>query len=231
MEKKYYSINKAVNTYRLLENIEIPHDQNYTIYAYILYEQPMNGEHGYQIYLGSYPTREEAVKKAKEIIELTEHSTIYVCKTCQWEKIDEKKDIDRTNYVPISKHPEKLDKIYYEQLEKEQKAKIKREKIMKGIEEQQQKELDPNSIENYVNNWFLAIKNYKSYQYHIQKATHFKKMFMNRKKSIKKQYKEQPEYEEQWENIYKKRLQERGEMDVFLALQKGHSELKEKILN
>lgn len=230
---QYYPIDKAVNTYRLLEKLEPPKDQNYIVYAYILFEKPVDGLHGYHIYLGAYPTSERAIKRVQEIIDLTGHQTIYATKASQWEAIDEIHKPDRTQFITPSIKKQingDLDTKYYENLKQEQEKEQKRKRIVKEIEEQQENESKADTIDHYARNWFLAITNYSKQMYHVEQKNHFEKMFEKRRQQIREQFIKQPKYEEDWLNIYEYRLTERGEENVFKSIKAGHDELYDNIL-
>lgn len=230
MEK--YNIDKATNTYRLLEKLCPPHDQNYVVYAAIIFEEPLNGLHGYHIYLGSYSSRDKALERVQEIIDLTGHQTVYATKTCQWEAIDDIHRPDRTRFITPSdknKINDDLASKYHSNLKKELEREEKRKKIVHEIEEQQENENNPDTIEHYARNWFLAISNYAKLQFHDDKLKHFKSMFVKRKEQILDQYKKQPQFEDIWLDIYKDRLTERGEENVYHSLKNGHDELYNEI--
>ena len=230
-EEKFYSLQKLVNTYKLLEKRKPPCDQEFVIYAYYLFSEPQDGIYGKQIYLGSYPTKRQALDEVNTIIKETGHDCIYVTQSCHWEYIDEKKRPDRTLYVDPKTNTEDLEKQFRYKILKEADADEERELISKELEEQAINELDPNTIEHYAHNWFNAIKNKANYEFHKQEMEHYEKMYNQRVEKIQTQYNNQPELEKDWLDTYEKRLKRRKEEDIFLMLKSGHDVLVDAILS
>jgi hypothetical protein len=230
-EKKFYSLQKLVNTYKLLEKRSPPTDQEYVIYAYFLYSEPKDGVYGKQIFLGAYPTKRKALEELDVIIRKTGHDCIYVTESCYWQDIDERKRPDRTLYMDPDTHAKELEEQYRHKILKESEQQEKRDMITRELEEQAEKELDPTTIEYYAHNWFNAIKNKSSYEYHKEQMNHYEKMFNKRADKIRQQYQDQPEYEDKWLDLYKYRLTRRGEEDIFIMMREGHKALVDEILD
>jgi len=226
-----YSNKDLANTYKKLEARAPPPDQEFCIYAYFLYTQPKDGKYGKQIFLGGYPTKKKAFLEAEKIIKETGHDCIYICETCSWEDIDSTKRFDRTFKLDPSVTQKELEEQFDLFInERYEKQKIK-EEIDKGIEEQTEKEQDSTTIDHYAHNWFNAIRDKASYEYHKSQMEYYDEMFKSRVEKIRRQYQNSPEYEEQWLNIYKERLEKRKEEDVFEVLKQGHDILKDEILS
>jgi hypothetical protein len=231
--EQFYPIDKAVNTLRLLESMKVPSEQEYVIYAYFLLDKPVDGLHGYWIFLGGYSTKERAMARVQEIINETGHQTIFATRANQWEEINEKFKPNRTYFMSSEDKKNKngnLDVKFHENLKKEQEKEEKRRNIVKDIEEQQENEGKNDTIEHYARNWYLAITNYAKQMYHLDKVKYFKSMFEKRRDEIREQFSRQPEFEEQWLPLYKKRLTERGEDNAYSCLESGHDELYKDIL-
>lgn len=230
-EKKYYTLTNLANTYKELERVVPPRNQSYSIYAYFLYSEPLDGVHGKQIFLGGYGSAEEAFSRATNLMKKTGHDCIYVCKTCSWEDIDEIKRPDRTITVDPKAKGSQLEKQFKEELKKRQEEKERQEQISQDIELQAERELDPTTIEHYAHNWYLAIKHKANYEYHKAEMEKYEKLFNQKSEKIKNQYKTQPELEGEWLSLYEERLKSRGEEDTFAFMKEGHKILKSQILN
>jgi hypothetical protein len=221
---------KLINTYKLLEKMEPPDGQEFCIYAYILYSEKKDGVHGKQIYLGAYPTKKKALSKVQEIIKKTGHDCIYVSETCHWADIDEVIRPDRTIYSdPLSKD-EDLERLYREKILRETEKEEERTLISQELEEQVTKELDSTTVEHYAHNWFNAIKNKASIEYHKQQLKYYEEHYNKRVEKIQKQYQNNPTVEEEWLNIYEQRLKQRKEEDIFIMMKEGHDLLIKDIL-
>jgi hypothetical protein len=226
-----YDISKLANTYKLLEKRNPPLDQEYVVYAYFLYSEPKDGVYGKHIYLGSYPTKKRALAEANNISKNTGHDSIYICEACSWEDIDEKVRMDRTIRVDSNAKSEDLDRQFDKFINTQRKNKEKEDKISKDLEEQTVKELDPTTLEHYAHNWYLAIKNKAEWEYHKQQMEHYKEMYDKRVTLIRDQYKNQPELDKEWLDVYKERLSYRGERKVFDYMEQGYNLLRDDILN
>jgi len=229
-EQKFYTLQKLANTYKSLEKRTPPSDQEFVIYAYFLFSEPKDGRHGKQIYLGAYPTKRKALEEVDKIIRETGHDCIYVTEACNWEDIDENKRPDRTLYLDPDTKIQDLEEQYRYKILKEKDAEEKREMISKELEEQVTKELDSSTVEYYAHNWFNAIKNKANYEYHKQEMEYYKQQYDKRVDKIREQYKNQPEIEDKWLEIYKDKLKRRGEEDVYVMMEQGHRVLVKDIL-
>lgn len=232
-EKSHYRLKALVNTYKLLEGRKPPSKkQKYTIYAYFLYsEVSPEGIHGKQIFLGSYKNKKDALDEARNIVLETGHDCIYVCKTCSWEDINERRDFDRTVYVDSKKKEEDLEEQYRQKVLKDSEKEAERARISKELDEQMKNELDPTTVEHYAHNWFNAIRNYTQLQEHKEKMEYYETQYQKRIDKIREQYKKQPDVDDTWLDIYEERLKARKEEDIFLMMKMGHERLKDEILN
>ena len=229
--KMQYSISNLVNTYKTLEKWPVPIDQEFSIYAYFLFSEPKDGKYGKQIFLGAYPTKVRAFQEIEKIIRKTGHDAIYMSETCSWQDIDSKKNHDRTFNLDTKTKSEELQQQFIRDITEKEKKRQKQEEIMKELDEQQEKELDPTTIEHYAHNWFNAIKNKASYEYHKKQMSLYESAYEQRKDKIREQYEKQPEFEREWLNIYEERLKRRNEEPIFMMLVEGHDNLKEEIFN
>ena len=225
-----YGVSNLVNTYKTLEKWPVPIDQEFSIYAYFLYSQLENKRYGKQIFLGAYPTKIRALQEVEKIIKITGHDAIYISETCSWQDIDSQKNHDRTFKLDTNLNSQELQKQFEEDLICQEKKEQKQEEIMRELEEQGKRELDPTTLEHYVHNWFNAIKNKASYEYHKAQMEHYQTMYHHRVNKIREQCHLQPELEDEWLTIYEQILKKRGEGNVFMMLAEGHQLLKEEIL-
>lgn len=230
-EQKFYSLQKLANTYKLLEKRKPPTDQEFVVYAYFLFSEPVDGRIGKQIYLGAYPTKRRALEEVEKIIRQTGHDSIYVTEACNWEDIDEKKRPDRTLYVDPETKTQDLETQYQTKILKESEENEQREIISKELDEQVMNELNTDTVEHYAHNWFNVIRNKAEYEHHKQQMEYYKKQYENRVEKVVTQYKAQPELEKDWLPLYEKRLTKRGEEDVYIMLKAGHDALVGDILS
>ena len=229
-ERKMYSLDKLKNSYLKLESRKPPTDQEFVIYAYFLYSEPKDGVHGKQIFLGAYPTKKKALIEVAEIIKKTDHDSIYMCESCSWNDIDEVVRVDRTFHLDPTQKVRELETSFEDYLEQKFQKQDKIEEISKELDKEQKQELDPTSLEHYVHNWFLTIKNKSEYEYHKERAEHFEKMYNMRSERVQKQYTDNPSIDNDWLGIYEKKLERRGEKELFSVLKQGYMGLRKMIL-
>ena len=231
-----YPINKAVNTYRILENLDVPYGQQYVVYSYFAYKEPRNdGSIGKQVFLGAYPTPEKAMMRVDEIMKKTGHPLLYATEACMWEDIDtdprKVENRDKTRHLRLEKKSKKDLELQYEKDVKEWKIKKeKRENLTKELEEDDILEKDPTTVEHYAKNWYTCILNKSQYEYHKGQAEQFLNVFNKRKEKIQDQYRKDPSVDDKWLPLYKTKLENRGETHVFEAMEKGYQLLKDEIL-
>jgi len=226
-----YSVTNLVNTYKLLEKRKPPVDQDFSVYAYFLFSEPKDGKYGKQIFLGAYPTKKKAFEEVQKVIKETGHDSIYICETCSWEDIDSTIRFDRTFKLDPKLKSEELEKQFQTDILNREEKQKRGEQLDKELEIQQENELNKETIEYYAHNWFNAIKNKASYEYHKSQADYYEKLYSERVDKIRKQYSKYPKYESEWLPLYQERLTRRGEEDVYKFLVQGHDLLKDQILN
>ena len=152
---QFYPIDKAVNTLRLLEKMKVSSEQTFVVYAYFLLDIPVDGLHGYWIFLGGYPTEDKAMERVQKVIDETGHQTVFATKANQWEEINEKFKPNRTYFISSEDKKGRnahLDAKYHKNLRQEQEKEENRRNIVKGIEEQQENEGKNDTIEHYARN-------------------------------------------------------------------------------
>lgn len=227
----YYNVKKLINTYKLLQKRKSPENQNYVVYAYYLLSESVDGKHGKHIHIGAYETKAEAWEVMNEIINVTGHDSIYICKSCSWEDIDESGNKDRTIYIDPSIKSEELDQQYRQRILGEYEEEEKQILLTEELDEQSKKELDPETVEHYAHNWYNAIKNKGKVEYHKKQLEYYEDKYNDKVTKIKTQYNNNPDIEKTWLPIYKERLERRKEDNIYIMMEKGHKVLVDEILN
>lgn len=232
----FYPLDKAVNTYKKLQSMEAPSGQQFVVYAYFLFKNPLeDGSVGMHMYLGAYSTPEKALKRVHRIMEKTGHRLIYAVDSCTWEYINpvEKNDRTKKRYLKVeaNKTDEELERQCEIDLEEWNEKESKRKTIVEDIENQHILEQNPDTVEHYAHNWFNCIKDKAEYEFHKEKMEYYQKEFEKRKEKIRQQYKKNPSIDENWLSIYEKKLTDRDEKHVYDAMANGYSQLKSEIYN
>jgi hypothetical protein len=219
---------QAINTYKALAKLKPPPDQEYSVLAYFLAEKPEN-VYGFYIPLGNYPTKEQAINRVKHIIEITGHKSIFVMKTCTWQALDDQVRHDRTEYIPVDMNG-KLLQQYQKDIAAENERLEERKRIEEELLSERENEQDPTTIDSYIHNWYVAIKNRATYSYYSSEALKAKENFDKRVSAIRDQYARQPDFDEKWLPLLKERLTRRNEGHIYEMIVKAVHEIHDEVL-
>ena len=231
MDKDNIEVRKKIDTLLRLGKVKIDEDQSYCVWAYILVDNPSpQGVQGMVIFLGAFRTFKQAKKHAKKIIIDTEYNSVFVSRTCSWEELTTEYKPDRIKWVSTDKESvlrEKARKEY----EKEVKQHEKHQKMVKDVEKEKERELDPTSIEHYTHNWFNLIQNKFTIQHYRKLLEEAEQNYAKRMDKIKQQYSKQPEFEETWLPILYEKLKERDELEVYETIESNAKTLRSEVFN
>lgn len=218
---------QLINSYLALTKTKIPRGQEYIVVAYFLVESP--GEvYGMWIGLGCYPTQEKAKSVVEFLIQTTGHKAIISAKTGHWWELTTNTQPDRVTYVPTNLDG-KLIQQNHSDLEREGKQIEARRQYEDELLQEQQREKDPNTIDHYIHNWYVAVRNRATVEFHEQKLKEAQANYDARVTAIQDQYARQPDMEDRWLNEVKDRLSRRGEIKVYEALERGARDLKDTV--
>ena len=116
--------------------------------------------YGLFILLGIYPNKERAEKRAEHITKTTVSKTCAV-KLCRWAELREVSDSEHTTIIKQDVNG-KLVEFEDQEFRKQQEVYAKKYEEEKSILLVQEKELDPDDISHYKQQWLLTIQNYAS---------------------------------------------------------------------
>jgi hypothetical protein len=219
---------QAINTFKALMKLPVPNGQKYSVWAYALIDDPRHVKVAMVIPLGNYPDKAEAVKRVKFIIETTGHHAVFATKMHKWEELTTEINTDRTEYVPVDMNG-KLIKLHEDQQKKEQEKLEERKRIEEELLREKAAELNPSSIEHYINNWYVAIKTWARLQHTNKLRDVDLEVLEERLDKIRKQTHEQPEYEKTWLPVLKEQLSKRNELILYETLAATVEEMKKDL--
>lgn len=227
--------NSIVDSYKRLRKVDRPSGQRYSVVAYMVCQQgeDPNQPVAFVINLGNYATPKEASDRATDLIEITGYKGICAGPSNQWFDISESNTINRTKYVATESCPKETILRQQQQrraLEEERRRK-ERERVEKEIAEEQERSTDPTTIEAYTYNWYALVKNRALIEYHEQERDKAIKAYEQRVSSVQEQYKANPRHDDEFLSVLKEKLILRKEEHVYDAIEKGHKELREKVLD
>ncbi len=196
--------------------------QNFILMAIVTRPEVSEGEsHGILMHIGTYETEEEAEWKMKVVMCDYYIRELFIVKSCQWHDIG---GASTEHLVPVSDKG-KVMEAQYRQMEEQRKEKEKRKKIRDDVEREQELAQEEGTIEEYIRLWYLVIKNRELMDTHLRARKEAQEAFEKRKVQLREAFNANPQYEEQWLDLLKKRLSSRGEEEVFEMIKKCHDKI------
>ena len=208
----------------------------YGVFAFVLNREMIteNGSlddlHGMVFMLGSFETEKLAEEHAKNVISITGHPGVIVAKYAAAVPLTNKFDPKIVTQVPIDPSG-RIVELESAQYKKEKEIYEKRVKLEKELVNEAEEETDPDSIEHFKRQAYLAVKNYATVQFHTQQAKEALENYNKRKALVVDHYKRHPEHEEKWLPILEEKLIRRGEESLFHQLKSGYEEIRTELLN
>ena len=210
-------INHTIGLRKIAMKCKPKPGQEWAIIAYVISEEVVDGFHGLWFLVGTYSSREETVKEAKELIRETGIQSIHAIKTCTWGKIDETTKYDRTIFVKDERDDvdKKLRKI-----QKDEQNKLRRKyednKIIKEeMEETIKLEQEEDSIEHYTRKWFLAVKQYEKLEYLHDEVIKAQDIYQKMIYNIKELNNKYEKHKDNWIPNLAKNLRKKGEENLL----------------
>lgn len=224
-------VRKKIDTFLQLTEVKIDDDQSFCVWAYILVDNPPpQGIYGMVIFLGAFKTYRQAKKHAKKIVMDSNYNSVFVSRSCSWEELTTESKPDRIKWVSTDRESHIREKARKE-YEKEIKQHQKHEKLVKDLEKEKERELDPTTIEHYIHNWYNLIQNKFTIQHYRKLLDEAEQNYQKRADKIRQQYSKQPEFDETWLSILSERLKERDEFDVYETIESNAKLLRPEIFN
>ncbi|MEM4260084.1 MAG: hypothetical protein QXG00_02510 [Candidatus Woesearchaeota archaeon] len=215
--------------------IEFTQKSDWFVFAFALNKDIIKDDgsldelYGVIVPLKSFNNQKEAENYAKNVIVETGHPGVIVCRygipIPLTVKFNPKTVVD----IPIDTYGRlvELESSYYkkekEQLEKQEKIK---DEILKESEE----ETNPNSIEYFKRQCYLAIKSYSNYCFHEHEFKVALENYNKHKLIIRKHYNQYPEHEKEWLNYLKNKLIQRGELSLYNSIENAYRSIRNDLL-
>ena len=185
--------------------------------------------HGVVFPLGSFDDKEKAEKHANNVIELTGHPAVIVVKYGYPLQLTTKFNPAAVVEVHVDAKG-KIMKLESDQYKREKELHEKRVKLERDIMKEAEEETDPDTIEHFKRQCYLAIKNRANFQIHRKEADSAWENYKKREMSVRDHYARHPDHEEQWLPYLKDKLIERGEENLFIAMEAAYHEIRDEIL-
>lgn len=179
--------------------------------------------------LGAFDSEERAEEHAKNIISITGHPAVVAAKYGAPVPLTLKFDTKVITEVPVDLKGRiiELESDQYKREREEYERRVQREReIMK----EQEDEIDPDNIEHFKRQAYLAIKNRANYQHHSRETDSAWDMYKKREAAVRDHYVRHPEHERDWLPYLKEKLTERGEMSLYFSMEAAYKEIRDELL-
>ncbi len=224
-----------VNSLQALMRLRPKKTHKFCVFAFVLNRDMINKDgalddfYGYVFPLGSFDDKHDADKHAKTIIELTGHPAVVSSKYATPVPLSSKFDPKTVVEVPVDVKGKiiKLESDQYKQEKEYYETRVKKER---ELVEEAEEETNPDSIEHFKRQCYLAIKNYSAYIHSKKEADNAWNNYKKREAAVREHYSLHPEHEENWLPHLKDKLIERGELPLYSSLEAAYKELRPELL-
>jgi len=194
----------TVNSLKALCKLAPPDGQegSWGVYSYVLNRDICKEDgnpdnlYGLFILLGIFPNQSRAEKRAEFITQSTGSRTCAV-QLCRWAELREVPDSGHTTVIKQDANG-KLVEFEDQEFRKQQEAYAKKYEEEQSILQEQEKELDPDDISHYKQQWLLALQNYARLQMMEKKLKDTKETYQKRVQKIQEHHRCHPEHDEEW---------------------------------
>jgi hypothetical protein len=231
----HYNPPPKIASLQALTRLRPPRGQEWQVFAFVL-NRDMIKEDGtlddlYALLfpLGSFGESEEAFKHARKTIEITGHNAVIAGPYGSAIKLSSAFDPDHLEEVVLNEKGKlvEFEQAEYDHMKEEYE---RRTKIEREVAEEAEKETDPDELEHFKRQAYLAIKNLSKWK-HLQRETETaQKNFEKRRDLVRDHYRRHPEHEAQWLPYLKDKLIERGENALYQSLEAAYQEIREDLL-
>lgn len=179
--------------------------------------------------LGSFDTKEKAETHAKCVIEETGHPDIRVAKYGVAIPLTIKDDFSTISLVSIDTTG-KIRDLETAQYKKDKECYEKRLKLERDLIQESEEEFDPENIEYFKRQCYLAIKYKAQYESQMKELEIINNNYKKREKLLREHYEKYPEHEKEWLPYLKEKLTERGELPLYDAIETEYEKHRDELL-
>ena len=179
--------------------------------------------------LGSFHNQSEAEEHAKNVISITGHPGVIAARYGSPFPLTTRFNPDNVVEVTLDTKG-RIIELESAQYKREKEDYERRLKIERDIMKEAEEEGNPDSIEHFKRQCYLAIKNRSSYQIHTREADAAWQNYKKRETAVREHYARHPEHEAQWLSYLKEKLSERGELELYCGIEIAYGELRDELL-
>lgn len=207
----------------------------YCVYTYALNKDIVNSDgkvddfRGMFFILGCFGSKTKAEEHVKELMLTTKHEQFYISEYGKPIRIETETNTDNISRIHIDTD-NKIKELESEQYKKDREIYEKRIKLCNDVSKEAEEECNPDHIEHFKRQCYLAIKNRSIYEgYKNEYDTSFAN-YEKRKDLVRDHYKRHPEHEQQWLPYLKEKLTERGELMLYNTIESGYEKYRSDLL-
>ena len=228
-----------IDSLRKLKDGKPKSGQKWVVYTTV-YNQDLIGkigkrddEHGLIIFFEACGTYDEAKEVAIEKMRYSGYKHMEIAKCLQFNKLKFGTGSEKgTSEDIIFDEDTKRVSEYQEAIWKEEKEKKKKQEDLKAsITEENENEKNPSHIEHYKRNVMLAIENRDAARRFERQAVEMRKKYEERLSASINHYSEHPEHDSKLLPFLKKKLEERGESNIYTSFENDYSEFRRRIID
>ena len=207
----------------------------YCVYTFALNQNILdeNGKiddfRGMFFILGSFDNKKEAEDHMKNLMIKTKHHEFYISEYGKPIRIETVTDTSNISKVYIDNN-NKIKQIETEQYKRDKEMYEKRIKLENDIVQEAENEFDPDHIDHFQRQCYLALKNKATYESKKQEA---EKSLSNYEKNVielREHYIKYPDHEKNWLPNLKEKLTMRGELPMYNIIESNYSKFRDELL-
>lgn len=179
--------------------------------------------------LGTFGNKKEAEDHVKDLIVKTKHCEFYISEYGKPIRIETNIDSSNISKIHVDTN-NKIKQLETEQYIKDKELYEKRMKLEKDIVQEAENEYNPDHIDHFQRQCYLAIKNKTVYEKHKEDMEKISKNYENNIRLIREHYTKHPQHEQQWLPYLKEKLVIRGELPLYNMIESGYEKYRDELL-
>lgn len=223
-----------VNSLQALTRLRAKKGSEWCTFAFVLNRDMIKEDgtlddlHAVVFPLGAFSEQKQAEEHAKNIIAITGHPIVMAAPYGSPVRLSTTLDPQATTQVRVENG--RIVELETAQYKREQEEYERRMKQDRDMVKEANEETDPNSIEHFKRQVYLAIKNRASYQVHTREADSAWQNYKKREMAVRDHFARHPEHEQNWLPYLKQKLAERGEMNLYNGIEAAYIEIRDELL-
>ena len=224
-----------VNSLQALTRLRAKRGAEWCTFAFVLNRDMLKSDgtldelHAVVFPLGSFDDQTKAEEHAKNVISITGHPGVISARYATAVPLTTKFNPAAVTEVALDMKGRLLE-LESSQYKREREEYERRAKLERDIMKEAEEEVDPNSIEHFKRQCYLAIKNRANFHMHKKEADTAWENYKKREMVVRDHYARHPDHEKNWLPYLKEKLIERGEMNLYSSLEAAYKELRDELL-